>query len=69
MLCQSCFNMSTGFVKLPEATPDVAFSLIQAYKSDPSPLKVDLTPGFYRDEDANPWILPSVQKVANVHAI
>ncbi|KAH8592172.1 pyridoxal phosphate-dependent transferase [Bisporella sp. PMI_857] len=50
------------FASLTEATPDAAFVLIEAYKADLSPLKVDLSPGFYRGEDARPWILPSVQK-------
>lgn len=48
---------------LSEAPSDAAFALIDAYKTDHSPLKVDLSPGFYRDEDARPWILPSVRKV------
>lgn len=52
------------FASLSEAIPDAAFALIEAYKADPSPLKVDLSPGFYRDQDAKPWILPSVRKVA-----
>ncbi|PKX95311.1 PLP-dependent transferase [Aspergillus novofumigatus IBT 16806] len=50
------------YFKSAEETSDVAFALIEAYKEDPSPCKVDLTPGFYRDEDAKPWVLPSVQK-------
>ncbi|KAK4062662.1 uncharacterized protein Triagg1_9780 [Trichoderma aggressivum f. europaeum] len=48
---------------LSEAPPDAAFALIEAYKVDHSPLKVDLSPDFYRDENARPWILPSVRKV------
>ncbi|KAL6889960.1 pyridoxal phosphate-dependent transferase [Trichoderma evansii] len=50
------------FANLPEAAPDAAFALIEAYKADNFPYKVDLSPGFYRDEDARPWILPSVEK-------
>ncbi|EHK23134.1 uncharacterized protein TRIVIDRAFT_28524 [Trichoderma virens Gv29-8] len=50
------------FANLPEAATDAAFALIEAYKADTFPLKVDLSPGFYRDEDARPWILPSVEK-------
>lgn len=53
------------FASLSEVPPDAAFALIDAYKADHSPLKVDLSPGFYRDEDARPWILPSVQKVTS----
>ncbi len=52
------------FASLTERTPDAAFALIESYKTDPSPLKVDLSPGFYRDEDGRPWILPCVRKVA-----
>lgn len=54
------------FASLSEVPPDAAFALIDAYKADHSPLKVDLSPGFYRDEDARPWILPSVQKVTSI---
>ncbi|PTB36147.1 hypothetical protein M441DRAFT_449641 [Trichoderma asperellum CBS 433.97] len=50
------------FANLSEAEPDAAFALIEAYKADNFPFKVDLSPGFYRDEDARPWILPSVEK-------
>jgi aspartate aminotransferase len=57
------------FANLPEAAPDAAFALVEAYKADNFPLKVDLSPGFYRDEDARPWILPSVEKVALTIAI
>lgn len=52
------------FANLSEAEPDAAFALIEAYKADNFPFKVDLSPGFYRDEDARPWVLPSVEKVA-----
>ncbi|KAL2276505.1 hypothetical protein FJTKL_00819 [Diaporthe vaccinii] len=49
------------FANLDEQAPDAAFALIEQFKADPSPVKVDLSPGFYRDEDAKPWVLPSVQ--------
>lgn len=51
------------FASLPDQAPDAAFALIEQFKADTSPVKVDLSPGFYRDEDAKPWILPSVQMV------
>ncbi|KAK2616160.1 hypothetical protein N8I77_002867 [Diaporthe amygdali] len=49
------------FAKLADQAPDAAFALIEQFKEDPSTVKVDLSPGFYRDEDAKPWVLPSVQ--------
>ncbi|KAL1637198.1 hypothetical protein SLS56_000857 [Neofusicoccum ribis] len=50
------------FAGLPVTPPDAAFSLVAAFAADDFPEKVDLCPGFYRDEEANPWILPSVAK-------
>lgn len=51
------------FATLAEQAPDAAFALIEQFKTDSSPVKVDLSPGFYRDEDARPWVLPSVKMV------
>ncbi|GME22327.1 hypothetical protein GTA08_BOTSDO02628 [Neofusicoccum parvum] len=50
------------FAGLPVTPPDAAFSLVAAFAADNFPEKVDLCPGFYRDEEAKPWILPSVAK-------
>ncbi|KAI5479650.1 glycosyltransferase family 2 protein [Pseudohyphozyma bogoriensis] len=40
---------------------DIMFDLMDLFAADPSPLKVTLGPGTYRDDDGKPWILPSVQ--------
>ncbi|KAI1045124.1 hypothetical protein LB505_011926 [Fusarium chuoi] len=45
---------------IPPAQPDAAFSLIASFKADTAEHKADLCPGFYRDNNAEPWILPSV---------
>ncbi|CZR45948.1 putative aspartate aminotransferase, cytoplasmic [Fusarium proliferatum ET1] len=45
---------------IPPANPDAAFSLIASFKADTAEHKADLCPGFYRDNNAQPWILPSV---------
>lgn len=42
---------------------DPLFSLMKAYREDPSDKKVDLGIGAYRDNNAKPWILPVVKKV------
>ncbi|RGP67942.1 putative aspartate cytoplasmic [Fusarium sporotrichioides] len=47
---------------LPLAKPDEAFSLVAMFKVDTEDRKVDLCPGFYRDESGKPWILPSVSQ-------
>ena len=48
---------------IPLAQPDAAFSLIADFKADTNEYKVDLCPGFYRDDNAKPWILTSVAQV------
>ncbi|KAH6675316.1 pyridoxal phosphate-dependent transferase [Plectosphaerella plurivora] len=57
------------FAELPTIQADPAFSLIAACEADEAVDKVDLCPGFYRDEDAKPWVLPSVsQAKLRIHA-
>ena len=46
------------------APADPLFSLISAYKADTFDKKVDLGVGAYRDDNAKPWVLPVVKKVA-----
>lgn len=52
------------FENIIDPPPDAAFALVEAYSDDTFPHKVDLCPGFYRDETARPWILPSVAQVS-----
>lgn len=42
--------------------PDAIFALTAQYLKDPSPLKVNLGQGTYRDNDGKPWVLPSVRQ-------
>ncbi|RAL03293.1 aromatic-amino-acid aminotransferase [Aspergillus ibericus CBS 121593] len=42
--------------------PDAIFALTAEYNTDTSPNKVNLGQGTYRDENGQPWVLPSVQK-------
>jgi aspartate aminotransferase len=39
---------------------------MRAYRADPSPDKVDLGIGAYRDDNAKPWVLPVVKKADEV---
>lgn len=48
---------------IPPIKPDEAFSLVATFKADTYDRKVDLCPGFYRDNNGEPWILPSVSQV------
>lgn len=49
---------------VPQAAEDPLFGLMAAYRKDTSPDKVDLGIGAYRDNNAKPWVLPVVKKVA-----
>jgi aspartate/tyrosine/aromatic aminotransferase len=40
-----------------------SFALTEAYNLDTFPEKVNLGQGVYRDEECQPWILPSVRSV------
>jgi aspartate aminotransferase len=42
--------------------PDAIFVLTAQYVRFKSPRKVNLGQGTYRDENGNPWVLPSVRK-------
>ena len=42
--------------------PDAIFALTAEYNADTFPQKVNLGQGTYRDENGQPWVLPSVQK-------
>lgn len=42
--------------------PDAIFALTALYNKDPSPSKVNLGQGTYRDDAGKPWIIPAVQQ-------
>ncbi len=42
--------------------PDAILGLVEAFKVDADPRKVNLSVGAYRDSDGKPWVLPSVRK-------
>ena len=47
----------------PQAPEDPLFGLMNAYRRDTDPNKVDLGIGAYRDDNAKPWVLPVVKHV------
>ena len=51
------------FSKLDIAPHDEVFALMAAFQADPSPDKVSLGAGVYRDNEARSWRLPTVRKV------
>lgn len=50
------------FSELKTLPPIPIFALANAYKQDTNPKKVDLGIGAYRDNTAQPWVLPVVKK-------
>ena len=49
---------------VPQAPEDPLFGLMAAYKKDDFDKKVDLGIGAYRDNNAQPWVLPVVKTVS-----
>lgn len=56
------------FHTAPFIPADAIFALTAQYNADSFPRKVNLGQGAYRDENAQPWILPSVQKARELLA-
>ncbi|KAF9768359.1 hypothetical protein IL306_014360 [Fusarium sp. DS 682] len=54
------------FEQIPDAVPDNAFAMIEAFKVDTEKKKVNLSPGIYRDDNAKTWVLPSVKKAREI---
>jgi aspartate aminotransferase len=42
--------------------PDPIFEVTKRFNADQDPQKVNLGQGTYRDENAKPWVLPSVRE-------
>lgn len=42
--------------------PDAILGVTEAYKRDSNPKKINLGAGTYRDDNGNPYVLPSVRK-------
>lgn len=50
------------FESAPLFPKDAIFALTAQYNHDPSPVKVNLGQGSYRDGTGLPWVLPSVRE-------
>ncbi|PSK46506.1 hypothetical protein B9Z65_5474 [Elsinoe australis] len=54
------------FGKIPELPADEVFALTADFKNDKFPNKVNLGQGVYRDENTQPWVLPSVKEARKI---
>lgn len=57
---------SSVFASAPRIPADAIFALTAEYLADPFPKKVNLGQGTYRDNNAQPWVLPSVKKARSI---
>ena len=52
----------SSWAAVPMGPPDAILGLVEAFKADTDPRKVNLSVGAYRDGEGKPWVLPSVRK-------
>ncbi|CAK1544209.1 unnamed protein product [Leptosia nina] len=57
---------STWWGNVEMGPPDVILGITEAYKRDTNPKKVNLGVGAYRDDNGNPFVLPSVRKAEEI---
>eukprot|EP00842_Homolaphlyctis_polyrhiza_P005408 jgi/Hompol1/5869/HPOL_000119-RA len=61
--------VAAHFAAAPLAPGDPIFKLTADFKADSDPRKVGLGVGAYRDNSGNPWVLPTIKKVAAAQSI
>lgn len=59
-----CADSVSVFQNVPQAPPDVIFSLTAQYKADPDPRKINVGVGAFRTDELKPYVLPVVKKVS-----
>lgn len=47
--------------------PDAILGITEAFKRDTNPKKINLGAGTYRDDNGQPYVLPSVLRVQNIN--
>ncbi|CAG8135706.1 unnamed protein product [Penicillium salamii] len=55
-------KMSAQYLDLAVAPADTAFGLMADFEADSHPRKVSLIAGAYRNQNGDPWVLPSVKE-------
>eukprot|EP00042_Codosiga_hollandica_P059601 m.919978 g.919978 ORF g.919978 m.919978 type:complete len:421 (-) comp60601_c0_seq1:123-1385(-) len=53
---------SSQWSHVPQGPPDAIFGIVEAFKKDPNPKKMNLVVGAYRDDNGQPYVLSSVRK-------
>lgn len=60
-MSSSTESTKSVFESAPYISPDLIFQVTKNYLADTSPLKINVGAGTYRDENGQPWVLPSVR--------
>lgn len=55
--------VSSWFSGVQMGPPDAILGITEAFKKDKNEKKINLGAGTYRDDNGNPFVLPSVRKV------
>jgi len=62
-LLSATVDKSSSFLsKVPPGPPDAILGIAEAFRACDSPNKVNVCVGAYRDENGQPWVLPSVRE-------
>ncbi|KAI9312678.1 aspartate aminotransferase [Dichotomocladium elegans] len=59
-------STASVFSAVPQAPPDIIFSLTAQYKADTNPKKINVGVGAFRTDDLKPYILPVVKKADTI---
>jgi len=59
--CFAPSRQGSTWSAVPMGPPDAILGLVEAFKADTDPRKVNLSVGAYRDSEGKPWVLPSVR--------
>jgi len=59
---QNTLRSIATWSNVPAGPPDPILGVTEAFKACPSPLKMNLGVGAYRDQDGKPFVLPSVRQ-------
>ncbi|KAH0594272.1 hypothetical protein MHUMG1_08111 [Metarhizium humberi] len=62
----TCVPKESLFENLSEIPLDPHYALKELFRADTHPKKVILGSGLYRDDNSEPWVLPTVQKAEEV---
>jgi aspartate aminotransferase len=62
----STSTLDTIWNKVPEGPPDAILGIAQSFRDSREKNKVNVCVGAYRDENGQPWVLPSVRQAEEI---